>query len=342
MPKKMRLFESASVFRLFILALVLGAAAFVLWLLMIWMPGTKYVGAQPALNPIQAELRSTLRKDVEMLATTIGPRNVQHIDNMNKARKFLLKSLEDMGYVVEQQTYRALDQEFVNLIVEIPGTTRPKEIVVVGAHYDSAFNSPAANDNGSGVAATLALARSYATRKPSRTVRFVLFANEEPPFNWTTDMGSLVYARSCKARAETIVGMFSLETIGYYSDEPKSQRYPQPIDRLYPDKGNFIGFVSNLESRELLRSAIRSFRHHTKFPSEGAALPNALPGVGWSDHWSFWQVGYPAVMITDTATFRYPHYHTEADTPDKLDYDRMTLVVSGIEQMLGDLTGAAV
>jgi hypothetical protein len=342
MPKKIRFFESASIFRLFILALILVVAAFVMWLLMIWMPGTKYVGALPALNPMQAEMRSALRRDIETLATTIGPRNVQYMDNMNKARKFLLKSLEDMGYIVEQQTYRALDEEFVNLIVEIPGTSRPQEIVVVGAHYDSAFNSPAANDNGSGVAATLSLARSYASRKPSRTVRFVFFANEEPPFNWTTGMGSLVYAKSCKARAEKIVGMFSLETIGYYSDAPKSQRYPQPIDKLYPDTGNFIGFVSNLESRELLRNAIRSFRHHTKFPSEGAALPNALPGVGWSDHWSFWQVGYPAVMITDTATFRYPHYHTEADTPDKLDYDRMTIVVSGIEQMLGDLTGAAV
>jgi hypothetical protein len=342
MRLKIRLFESASIFRLFILALVLATCGFVAWVLMIWMPGNSYVGALPSLNPLQAELRSSLRRDVEMLATTIGPRNLQYPENLKKASKFLLKELSDMGYVVERQTYRALDQDFDNLIVEIPGNSRPKEIVVVGAHYDSAFNSPAANDNGSGVAATLELARSYMSRKPSRTLRFVFFANEEPPFNWTTDMGSLVYAKSCKARAENIVGMFSLETIGYYTDEPHTQRYPQPIDKLYPSTGNFIGFVSNLGSRELLRTAIRSFRHHTKFPSEGAALPNQLPGVGWSDHWSFWQVGYPGVMITDTATFRYPYYHTEQDTPEKIDYDRLTIVVAGVEQMIGDLTGAPV
>jgi hypothetical protein len=339
---KIRFFESASIFRLFVLALVLAMFGLIAWTLMIWMPGSNYTGALPTLDPRQAELRTALRRDVEMLATTIGPRNFQYPKNLEKASKFLLKELTDMGYVVERQTYRALDQNFENLIVEVPGTSRPKEIVVMGAHYDSAFNSPAANDNGSGVAANLELARSYISRKPSRTVRFVFFANEEPPFNWTQDMGSLVYAKSCKARDERIVGMFSLETIGYYSDAPKSQRYPQPIDQLYPSTGNFIGFVSNIGSRELLRNAIRSFRHHAKFPSEGAALPNQLPGVGWSDHWSFWQVGYPAVMITDTAKFRYPYYHTEIDTPEKIDYDRMTLVVSGVEQMLGDITGAPV
>ncbi|NJN48968.1 MAG: M28 family peptidase [Alkalinema sp. RL_2_19] len=196
------------------------------------MPGSSYAGELPALNPLQAELRMGLRRDVEMLATTIGPRNLQYPDNLKKTSQFLLKELSDMGYVVERQSYKSLDQTFENLIVEIPGKSRPKEIVVVGAHYDSAFDSPAANDNGSGVAATLELARSYVSRKPSRTVRFVFFVNEEPPFNWTNDMGSLVYAKSCKARDENIVGMFSLETIGYYSDAPNTQRYPQPLDRL--------------------------------------------------------------------------------------------------------------
>ncbi|NJN48969.1 MAG: M28 family peptidase [Alkalinema sp. RL_2_19] len=117
---------------------------------------------------------------------------------------------------------------------------------------------------------------------------------------------------------------------------------PNPSIGSNPSTGNFVAFVGNLGSREWLRRSLRSFRHHARFPSQGAALPNSLPGVGWSDHWSFWQVGYEGVMITDTATFRYPYYHTEQDTPDKLDYDRLTLVVSGVEQMLGDLTGAPV
>lgn len=339
---KIRLFSPTVVLRLFVVALILGLIGFVAWLLMIWMPGTSYAGELPPLNSAQVERRNALRRDVEVLATTIGPRNVQYPKQMVAASQFLLKELEDMGFVVERQSYRAQEQNFENLIVEVPGKSRPKEIVVVGAHYDSAFSSPAANDNGSGVAATLELARSFASRQPSRTVRFAFFANEEPPFNWTKDMGSLVYARSCKNRDENIVGMYSLETIGYYSDEPGSQQYPQPLDKLYPATGNFVAFVSNLGSREWLRRSVRSFRHHAQFPSEGAALPNRLPGVGWSDHWSFWQVGYPGVMITDTALFRYPDYHKETDTPDKLDYDRMTLVVSGVEKMLGELTGAPV
>jgi hypothetical protein len=339
---KIPFFASTTVFKLSVLMISLAMMCFIAWQLMIWMPGKTFTGALPLLSPPQAELRDALRRDVELLATTIGPRNVQHMAKLNQAKQLLLQELEDMGYDVERQTYKAVGQTFENLIVEVPGQSRPQDIVVVGAHYDSVANSPAANDNASGVAATLELARSFFSLKPSQTVRFAFFANEESPFNWTKDMGSLVYAKSCRARNEKIMGMFSLETIGYYTDAPNTQHYPQPLNLLYPSQGNFVAFVSNLGSRQWLHQAIRSFRYHTQFPSEGAALPQQLPGVGWSDHWSFWQVGYPGVMITDTALFRYPYYHTAQDTAEKLDYDRMTLVVAGLAQMLGDLTGASV
>jgi Zn-dependent M28 family amino/carboxypeptidase len=343
MPRrsKIRLFEPASFIRLGILALVLALSVLILWILMIWMPGTGFAGQLPPLSKAQIELRDALKQDVEAIAG-FGARNTVYYENLTKAKEYLAKGLATIGYSVETQTYQALGQSFENLIVEIKGKSRPQDIVVIGAHYDSAFNSPAANDNGSGVAAVLELVKRYAQRQPERTLRFVLFANEEPPFNWTDDMGSLVYAKRCKERKENILAMLSLETIGYYSDEPNSQRYPQPLDKLYPSTGNFIGFVSNLESRELLRAAIVSFRRHAQFPSEGAALPNALPGVGWSDHWSFWQVGYPAIMITDTATFRYPYYHTEQDTADKLDYDRFARVVDGVDHVIADLTGTKI
>lgn len=339
---KVALFESTMVLKLLILVLSIATIGFIAWLLMIWMPGKSYVGALPSLSPRQAELRNALRQDVEMLATTIGPRNVQHPKALRQAQQFLLQELEQMGYVVERQIYQATGQTFENLIVEVPGNARSQEIVIVGGHYDSVANSPAANDNGSGVAATLALARSFANRQPVRTVRFAFFTNEEQPFNWTDAMGSLVYAKRCKARNDNIVGMFSLETIGYYTDEPETQRYPQPLNKLYPSQGNFVAFVSNLGSREWLRRSLRAFRQHATVPSEGASLPDRLPGVGWSDHWSFWQVGYPGVMVTDTAPFRYPYYHSAQDTPEKLDYDRMTLVVAGLEKMLGDLTGTPI
>ena len=134
--------------------------------------------------------------------------------------------------------------------------------------------------------------------------------------------------------------MISLETIGYFSNEAASQRYPAVgFGLIYPRVGNFIGFVSDLSSRDLLRRALGSFRQHARIRSEGAALPAFVPGIGWSDQWSFWQHGYPGIMITDTAPFRYPYYHSAMDTPDKIDYDSMTRVVSGVEQMVIDLAG---
>ena len=174
----------------------------------------------------------------------------------------------------------------------------------------------------------------------TRTVRFVLFANEEPPFFQTADMGSLVYAKRCRQRGENIVAMLSVETIGYYSERPGSQQYPPPMGLLYPSTGDFIGFVGNVKSRHLVRELVGSFRRHAQFPSEGAALPGSMTGVSWSDQWAFWQEGYPAVMVTDTAPFRYPYYHHPADTPDRLDYERMARVVDGLRAVLVDLAGS--
>jgi Zn-dependent M28 family amino/carboxypeptidase len=150
-------------------------------------------------------------------------------------------------------------------------------------------------------------------------------------------MGSRVHARRARERGENIVAMFSLETIGYYSEERGSQHYPPPLGLFYPATGNFIAFVSNLGSRGLLHEVIASFRRHAQFPSEGLAAPAFFPGVDWSDHWSFWDEGYPALMVTDTAPFRYPYYHLAADTPDKVDCDRLTRVVSGLYRTLREL-----
>jgi Zn-dependent M28 family amino/carboxypeptidase len=166
----------------------------------------------------------------------------------------------------------------------------------------------------------------------------VAFVNEEPPYFLSGEMGSLVYAGRCKERGDKIAAMISLETIGYFSDAPHSQTYPSPgLGIFYPKVGNFIGFVSNVQSRTLLRRVVALFRKHAKIPSEGAALPAFIPGVSWSDQWSFWRNGYPGIMITDTAPFRYPYYHSSSDTPDKLDYDRFTLVVSGMEKVIEGL-----
>ena len=171
-------------------------------------------------------------------------------------------------------------------------------------------------------------------------MRFVAFVNEEPPFYRSEQMGSRVYARRSRERRDHIVAMLSLETIGYYSDEPGSQLYPFPLRFFYPSTGNFLAFVANLGSRKLLREALASFRRNAQFPSEGVAAPAFIPGVDWSDHWSFWQESYPALMVTDTALYRYPHYHTLQDTPDKVDYERLARVVKGLHGMLRDLAQA--
>jgi Zn-dependent M28 family amino/carboxypeptidase len=256
------------------------------------------------------------------------------------AADFLEASFAQAGYKVQRQGYTVDKQTYYNLEVEIPGTQRADEIVIIGGHYDSVSGSPGANDNGTGAAATLELARLFAGKKPSRTLRFVEFVNEEPPFFFSEGMGSLVYASRCKQRSENVVAMLSLETIGYYSDQIGSQKYPLPeLSSIYPLQGNFISFIGNLASGSLVKDAIASFRRHTKFPSEGTALPNEITGVSWSDQWSFWQQGYPGIMVTDTAPFRYPYYHTSDDTPDKVNYDRLARVVAGLEYAIADLSG---
>jgi Zn-dependent M28 family amino/carboxypeptidase len=224
-----------------------------------------------------------------------------------------------------------------NLIAEIHGGARANEIVVIGAHYDTVFDCPGADDNTSGIAALLELARLLKSSHPARTIRFVAFVNEEPPWFQTEDMGSLVYAEQAHKLKENLVAAVSLETIGMYSDAEGSQQYPQGFKSLYPSRGNFITFIGDLSSHGLVRDAVRSFRAAVQFPSEGSSAPGAIPGIGWSDHWSFWQEGYPAIMVTDTAPFRNPNYHRPTDTADTLDYDRMARVVHGLVRVATDL-----
>ena len=306
-----------------------------LWWFGMRMPGKNISKAAP-LSPDEVTLRGELRADVQKLAGEIGERNMWHYAQLNAAADFIEDSFSRAGLRPRRDSYELRGQACHNIEVEIPGI-RP-EVLLIGAHYDSVFGSPGANDNGSGVAATLALARRFATTKTQHTMRFVAFVNEEPPYFLSGEMGSLVYAGRCKARGDKISAMISLETIGYFSDAPHSQSYPSPgLGMFYPKVGNFIGFVSNVHSRALLRRAVALFRKHAKIPSEGAALPAFIPGVSWSDQWSFWRNGYPGIMVTDTAPFRYPHYHSASDTPDKLDYDRFTLVVSGMEKVIEDL-----
>jgi hypothetical protein len=315
------------------IAAVLGFVFF-----MTSMPGHSYSGLLPALSSDEAELKTNLTKHIAYLAGEIGERNVIAYDPLQKSAQYIEDDFKGLGYDVKSQEYVVQMRKVRNLIAEIPGGSRANEIVVIGAHYDTVYDCPGADDNTSGVAALLELARLLKGSHPARRVRFVSFVNEEPPWFQTEDMGSLVYAEQAHKLKENIVAAISLETIGMYSDGEGSQQYPASFKSLYPSKGNFIAFIGDLGSHGLVRDAVRSFRASTKFPSEGSSVPAAIPGVGWSDHWSFWQEGYQAIMVTDTAPFRNPNYHQPTDKPETLDYDRMARVVLGLGNVVKDLS----
>jgi Zn-dependent M28 family amino/carboxypeptidase len=202
------------------------------------------------------------------------------------------------------------------------------------------MGSPGANDNASGVAALLEISRMFQMVEPVLSVRFVAFVNEEPPFFLTSQQGSVVYAQAARRRDEDIRLMASLETIGCYSDTPGSQIYPPLFSLFYPNRGNFLGIVVDFRSRTALRRLAAAFRAHSDFPLQTASTFRFIPGVSWSDHRSFWRQGYRAVMVTDTAPYRYPHYHAASDTPDKLAYPELTRVTLGLFAAFAELARA--
>jgi len=315
---------------------VLGVALTLGWYVMIPMPGESYHGPLPPATDELRALENELRSYVHMLAGEIGERNVFHYTQLVQAAEYIGKTLSEAGYEVARQEYEVSGQICENLGAEVRGTERPDEIVLIGAHYDSVKGSPGANDNATGVAAMLALAHMFSQTPASRTLRFLAFTNEEPPFFQSHHMGSRVYAKRSRQRAENIILMLSLETLGYYSDQQGSQSYVFPLHFFYPSTGNFIAFVSNVENGSLVRHLLKSFRQHASFPSEGAALWRWLPGVGWSDHWAFWKEGFPAVMVTDTALFRDPAYHTAHDAPQNIHYEHFARVVSGLQRVIAE------
>jgi Zn-dependent M28 family amino/carboxypeptidase len=207
--------------------------------------------------------------------------------------------------------------------------------VVVGAHYDTVPGSPGADDNASGVAALIELAGLLG--RAGLPIRFVAFANEEEPYFMGPDMGSWVSARRSRDRGEPLRAMISLEMLGFYSDRPGSQRYPAPLGLFYPDRADYIAFVGDWGVFGLVRRCCLKFKSHTSFPAEWLAGPAFIPGVTRSDHWSFRNLGFPALMVTDTAYNRNPHYHRSSDTPDTLDYERMARVTLGLAGMLREL-----
>ena len=319
--------------RIFFRGLGLTVLAFLLFLVagFFWAtatPGNSYSG--PITPPDDAELPARLEGHVRSLSAT--PRNLERATTVLATLTYLAQALEEWGYEAERQDVLAPAE---NLIVTIPANTDDAPILIIGAHYDTVPGSPGADDNASGVAALLELARSFQSLRGQSPieVQMVFYANEEPPYFKTRAMGSYTHAQSI-ADPDRVIGMISLETMGYFSDEEGSQNYPFPLSIRYPQTGNFIAFVGDTSSRSFLRDTIEEFRRHARIPSLGGTVPSLVQGVDWSDHWGYSQRGIPAFMVTDTAPFRNPHYHRQTDTPETLDYDRLTLVVEGLDKAL--------
>lgn len=327
--------------RLVLLLLVvgIGAAGFATLSYLTSVPGKSHQGALPALTSEERAIAATLKRHIATIAA--HEHNIEHYDELENAAAYLEAVLSSLGYAVGRQEYVADGKTVRNIdvVIEPPAGGPDPDVIVVGAHYDSAEGAPGANDNASGTAVVLELARLLGDLKGEtrKRIRLVLFVNEEAPYFQTEDMGSLRYAKMLAARKERVTAMYSLETLGYYSSEPGSQQYPPPFGLMFPDRGDFVSFVGLLNSRPLLQQTMRSFRAHTAFPTLGGVAPGIIPGIDWSDHWAFAEHGFQAIMVTDTAVFRYPHYHKPTNTPDKVDNERLARVAKGMERVLRDL-----
>ena len=275
-----------------------------------------------------------LEAHTKKLSDEIGARNYIYYDELNESADYIEGEFGRSGYSPEMQNYNAKNKLFKNVIATKEGTKKREEVIVVGAHYDTMLTSPGANDNASGISALLELARLAFGMQTERTIKFVAFANEEPPFFFTNGMGSRVYANDASQRQENIRAMICLETMGYYSEERNSQGYPMPFGLFYPDRANFIGAIGNFKSRRLVKILEKAFKKNSTLNIVTAVMPALVTGVNFSDHDSFWRRGYRACMVTDTAFYRYRYYHTSEDTYEKLDYGKLSLVVKGLHHAL--------
>jgi len=277
------------------------------------------------------DIPSYLRIVVNKLAREIGIRSYQDQERMDKAARYISGELAALGYPVTKQSFTYDKLPLQNVIAELKGTASPERVLVIGAHYDTVRTTPGADDNASGVAGLLGIARLLAGKKPAVTVRFVAFAFEEPPAYRTQHMGSYHYAKDLDARGEQVVGMICLEMIGFFTDREGSQHYPLPFMKLrFPKTGNYIALVGNRKSRTFTEGMAASFRKATDLPLVTLNAPAFVVGIDFSDHWSFNKFGIPAFMVTDTAFYRNPNYHSPLDLPDTLDYNRMAKVVEGL------------
>ena len=269
-----------------------------------------------------------LQRDVVMLAEKLSPRDAAHPRQLRAAREYIARAFQAAGLVPDIHVI-ATAPDYANVVAAMGPPAAPR--LIIGAHYDAAGPYPGADDNASGVAGVLELARRLARETFKLRVEFVAFCLEEPPHFGLETMGSHAYAQRLRAAGAKVQAMLSLEMIGYFNDADGSQQYPHPAFKaLYPNRGNFIAVVGRWQETALVRRIVRAMRGATPLSVQAFNGPASTPGLALSDHASFWAAGYKAAMVTDTAFLRNPHYHTAGDTPATLDYTRMAQVIDGL------------
>jgi len=308
---------------------------------MAWLPTHR---ASLLMNIDKTQIETNLRLHVDRLAGLIGARTLRRPKTIQATIGYIEGQWAEMGYKNTRETYDALGDEATNLIVEQTGSESPEEIVLLGAHYDTVSTTPGADDNASAVAVLLEVGRLLKQHNCKRTIRYVAFACEEPPYFNLDAMGSQYHARQSRIRGDKIVGMLCLEMVGYYSTAIGSQAIPPMIPnwmhRFFPKRGDFLAAVGNIPSWKLCWKFRRGFKRGArKMPLFSICLPEKINEIRLSDNSSFWDQGYPALMLTDTSFLRNPNYHQSTDTPDTLDYPRMTEVTLGVASAMRSLSG---
>ncbi|HVO66729.1 MAG TPA: M28 family peptidase [Syntrophales bacterium] len=322
---------------IYIFSIIIFLAAFLIYsVLKIRFTPSVSVGRPAATQSGDAH---RLYKHVEHLSVHIGSRSVYEYDKITATKDYIVSSLKDFGCEPALQTFIYNGREYSNIIVSMTGSKSPAETVIIGAHYDTVYGTPGADDNASAVAVLLEICRISKNFSPARTLKLIFFVIEEPPVFRSKYMGSYVYAAEAKARNENIKSMICLEMLGYYADKKGGQSFPLPLmNMVYPSTPNFIAIVGNMSSRDLVEKVKKSLRESSSIHIETLSTVSFIPGVDFSDHRSFWKMGYPAVMITDTAFYRNPNYHAQTDSIDTLNFDKMNDLLNGLLNVVRNLT----
>ena len=283
-------------------------------------------------------IKRHLYEHIEVLTKTIGERNSIKYAALEQTYNYILRIMRQSLFRIKEYDYYYNNLIFRNIVAEKIGMRYPHEIIIIGAHYDTVHNSPGADDNSSGIAALLEFIRLFDDYENQRTMRFIAFTLEEPPFHDTPKMGSYVYAHSCKRRQENILFMISLEMLAYFSNKRGSQKYPHPnMINKYPNKGNFITIVGNNKSLAITQKLTDILNRHGSVHAYPIIATPEISGANLSDHSPFWNLGYKAMMITDTAFYRNPNYHEPNDTIDTLNFKHFSKLVFGLYQSLMQL-----